>query len=115
MAKTVTSGDLKHKVVFKQPVSSLNDEQGIELSYPTDTIITWAAVRNIDVRRLTEASQTILADSKDFYVRWSSANEGITKDWLLVYKGDNYTISETEPINEEMKFIRFTAKTRTNG
>jgi hypothetical protein len=33
MAVEITSGDLKHKVVFKQPASSLNDEGGKETTY----------------------------------------------------------------------------------
>src|SRR6476660_8981865 len=113
----IRTGDLRRKVLFKEPTSSLNDEQGIELSYdpPASTLNPWAAIRNIDVRRITEANQTFLVGAKDFYIRWSNAAEAITKDWLIEYKNQDWVIAEIEQINEEDRFIRFTAKTRSNG
>jgi SPP1 family predicted phage head-tail adaptor len=114
MAVRINIGDLKHQVVFKQPTSSLNDEAGVEKAF-VSAITTWAAVRNSDIRRVTEASQSYLVGSLDFYIRWSSANEAITKDWLLEYMTESYTIHEIERMNQENKFIRITAKTRTDG
>lgn len=117
MAVKINSGDLKHKVVFKQPTSSLNDEAGVEYSYdpPLSTVITWAAMKNIDIRRVTEAMQTVLIDSRDFYVRYSSQTSPIDKKWLIEWKSKNYTIHENPVVDEENKFIRITAKTRTDG
>jgi SPP1 family predicted phage head-tail adaptor len=117
MAVKIHSGELKHKVVFKQPTSSLNDEAGAEKSYdpPASTITTWAKVSSVNQFRATEAYQTALVDTLDFFVRHSTDREAITKDWLITYKGQDYTIHEIEELNQEERFIRFTAKVRTNG
>jgi SPP1 family predicted phage head-tail adaptor len=114
MAVKLNTGDLKHRVVFKQPTSSLNDELGEERTYATAFTV-WAAVRNFNQFRTTEANATELIGSLDFYVRYSSQVENVTKDWLLEYKAEDYTIHEIENVDQENVFFRFTAKVRTNG
>lgn len=114
MAQSITSADLRHKVVFKQPTSSLNDEAGIEKTFAT-ALTTWAAVRGVSSSRVTEANSNYLVDGLDFYVRYSSQIEPVTKDWLIEYKAENYTIHEIVVMDQENRFVRFTAKVRTNG
>lgn len=114
MAKNISAGDLKHNVVFKEPTSSLNDEGGQEVSHAAE-ITTRAAVFPISEHRITEANVTTLIGAKDFYVRYSVSRSAINKDWLLTYNGEDYTIHSIDNIDEEKEFIRFTAKTRSDG
>jgi SPP1 family predicted phage head-tail adaptor len=109
MAVEITSGDLKHKVVFKQPASSLNDEGGKETTY-TNAILTWAKVEKFNQYRTTEGDATALVGSLDFYVRYNVERSVINKDWLISYNGKDYTIHQIEPIEQKQMFIRFTAK-----
>jgi hypothetical protein len=125
MAVKINSGDLTHKVVFKQPVSSLNNRGGRVFSYglqetgggdPVNVwIMTWAAVRAFNEHRVSEVNAVALIGSLDFYIRWSAEREAIDKDWLLVYKGEDYTIHQIELIEQKTRFIRFTAKVKSNG
>lgn len=108
MAVKITAGDIIHPVVFKQPTSSLNDQYEEEKTY-ADQITTMAAVRRFNHHRTTEANATVLIGALDFYIRHSTAREAIAKDWLISYRGDNYTIHE---IDQKEMFIRFTAKRR---
>jgi head-tail adaptor len=109
MAKQIHSGELRHKVVFRQPTSSLNDEGGIERTY-SDQIATFAKVEKFNQHRTTEAFADVLAGALDFTIRWSSANEAINKDWLIRYQGKDWVIHLIEPLEQKTKFIRFTAK-----
>ena len=111
MAVEITSGQLKHKVVFKQPISSLNEQKEKTITY-SDSILTWAKVERFNQYRTTEAEAATLIGSLDFYIRYSSDREAITKEWLLNYKGQDYTIHQIELIEQKGKFIRFTAKAR---
>lgn len=112
----ISSGDLTERVVFKQPVSSLNDEGGIERDYstPVTTLTTWAMVERFNIKKTSEALSESLVGSLDFYVRESSAKDAITKDWIITYNGEDYTISEIDPFAVD-DHIRFTAKVRTDG
>lgn len=115
MALSIHSGDLRYRIELKSPVETKNDEGGVERSY-TSQIITYAAIRAIDTRRVNEAAATALLHSKDFYIRWSETREdSITKDWILIYQGDTYTIHEIENIDEKGRFIRLTAKFKAMG
>jgi SPP1 family predicted phage head-tail adaptor len=111
MAVAITSGELRHRVVFKQPTSSLNDEGGKETTY-TSLITTWAKVDSFSQRRATEAEAVVLIGALDFYIRWSTQRETITKDWLLSYRSQDYTIHQIERIDQKDRFIRFTAKVK---
>lgn len=111
MTVEITSGELRHKVVFKQPASSLNDEGGRENTY-TDEITTWAKVVRFNQYRTTEAEATALIGALDFYVRYSVDRSAINKNWLISYKGQDYTIHQIEPIEQKEMFLRFTAKAK---
>lgn len=109
MAVEITSGDLKHKVVFKQPASSLNNEGGRVTTY-TDAITTWAKVEKFNQYRTTEGDATALIGALDFYVRYSAERSAISKKWLIEYQGKDYTIHQIELMWQKQMFIRFTAK-----
>jgi SPP1 family predicted phage head-tail adaptor len=111
MAVKLHAGLLKHSVVFKQPSSSLNNEGGREATYSSQ-VTTWAYVEAVNTRRLTEAQATVLVNAFDFYVRYSSDTSAITKEWLITYKGKDYTIHEIELIEQEENWLRFTGKAR---
>jgi SPP1 family predicted phage head-tail adaptor len=111
MAVEVTSGELRHKVVFKQPASSLNSQKERVTTY-TDAISTWAKVEKFNQYRTTEANASTLIGALDFYVRYSVERSGITKDWLIGYNGKDYTIHQIELIEQKENFLRFTAKVR---
>lgn len=114
MALILHTGLLRDPVTFKQPVSSLNDEGGQEMTF-TDSISTMAFVTNFNERRVSEAHASALIGSVDFYIRWATAREAINKDWLITYNSLDYTIHEIESINQRQKWIRYTAKVRTDG
>lgn len=112
MAVKIHSGLLNKPVTFKRPVSSLNDEGGQVFSY-SDDFTTMAFVTAFNERRVSEAHAVTLIGSSDFYIRYSVSREAITKDWLISYKGEDYTIHEIENIDK--RFIRMTAKVSTDG
>lgn len=111
MAVKITSGDLIHKVVFKQPTSSLNEQRESEITY-ADAITTMAAVMKFNQYRTTEANATLLIGALDFYIRHTSDREEIGKRWLIGYKGKDYVIHQIELIEQKEMFIRFTAKAK---
>lgn len=114
MAVKITSGDLKHKVVFKQPTSSLNDQKEKVVSC-TPAINTWAAIRRFNKNRTTEAHADVLIGSLEFYVRSSTDRKLITEEWLLYHDSKDYTIHQIEPVemsDTKETFIRFTAKAK---
>lgn len=114
MAVKITSGDLKHKVVFKQPTSSLNDQKEKVKSYSV-SITTWAAIKRFNKNRTTEAHADSLIGAIEFYIRSSSDRQSITKEWLINWGSRDFVIHEIEPVEmsdtKEM-FLRFTAKTK---
>lgn len=114
MPVEVTAGDLKHRVVFKQPTSSLNDEGGEEKTFTT-ILTTWAKVTAFKQNRVVDADTTVLAEALDFYIRYNSSTAEINKDWLLEYQDLDYTIHLIENVDQLKNFIRITAKARTNG
>lgn len=116
MAVEITSGDLKYKVLFKQPVSSLNDEGGKEFSFspPASTIEKNAAVRNASNNRATEARATALSEALDIFVRYSASMDVVTKDSLITYNSEDYVIHQIEHVDQRKEWIRYTAKVRTD-
>ena len=111
MAVEISSGELKHKIVFKQPSSLKNDEGGIRKTYTT-FLETWAKVDRFNQYRTTEAEAAVLIGALDFYVRHSTDREQITKDFLINYRNQDYTIHKIERIEQKEKFLRFTAKAK---
>jgi SPP1 family predicted phage head-tail adaptor len=114
MAVKVHTGELTKKVVFKQPTVTRNTEGGKEITW-ADAMETFAKVSEISQSRINEATAPVLLHSKDFYIRWASSRDAINKDWLLNYKGQDYTIHQIEHLDEKEKYIRFTAKVKGNG
>jgi SPP1 family predicted phage head-tail adaptor len=108
---TIPAGMINKPVVFKQPSSLKNDEGGIEKTF-TDAIETRAFVDRFNQYRTTEAEAVTLIGALDFYVRWAASREAITKEWLINYKGQDYTIHKIEHLDQREKFIRFTAKAK---
>ena len=108
---TIDAGRLNRRVVFKKPVSSLNNEGGQEVTYSPE-VTTLAFVTKFIQSRATEAENTALTDAFDFYIRWNDARSEIDKDWLIEYKGNDYVIHLIETIDQEPRFLRFTAKSR---
>jgi hypothetical protein len=88
-----------------------NDEGGKRKTY-IPFIETRAYVEGFNQYRTTEAEAAVLIGALDFYVRWSIDREAITKDFLINYKGKDYTIHKIESIEQKEKFLRFTAKAK---
>ena len=87
---------MRHKVLFKLPSTSQNDEGGIEVDTYTTTITTWAFVREVNQARAVEITGSALLHTKEIYIRWAEARDVITKDWLVTYRGEDYVIHEKE-------------------
>lgn len=113
MAKEIHSGDIKHRIVLKQPTTTVNNEAGRELTYPTNTIETFAAIKDVRQYRTEEGSAVTILNVKEFFIRWTEDREVVNKDWLLVYDSRNYTIHEVSNLNNEKKFIRIAARVKT--
>lgn len=110
MAVTIHSGDLKHKIALKEPTVTKNDEGGQEFSYPSNTIVTFAAIKSIRRYRTSEAEATAIIGIKEFFIRWTKGREAINKNWLLVWDAKEYVIHEVDP--DDKKFIRIAARTK---
>jgi SPP1 family predicted phage head-tail adaptor len=109
--KTIPAGLLNKPITFKQPTSSLNDEGGKENTF-TDYLSTRAFVDSFNQYRTTEAEAVTLIGALDFYIRYASDREAINKDYLITYRGQDYTIHKIERIEQKEKFLRFTAKAK---
>jgi SPP1 family predicted phage head-tail adaptor len=109
--KTIPAGLLNKPITFKQPSSLKNDEGGLEKT-PAPYLSTRAYVEGFNQYRTTEAEAVTLIGALDFYVRWASDREAINKDYLINYKGQDYTIHKIESIEQKEKFLRFTAKAK---
>ena len=114
MAVKIHSGMLNKSVVFKQPISSLNNEGGEVITHEPE-ITTRACVVEAGRFRRTQLGQTYAVGEKDFYVRYASDRAAIKTDWLIEYKSQDYVINEIEQVEEKEVFIRFTGKLKTNG
>lgn len=109
------SGDLRHKIILKAPQTSKNEEGGIEITYPFPNIETFAKVAKTSEKRVNEANTTSIRYSKEFEIRYSAGRTNITKDWLLVYKDQQYIIEELNLVDESEKWIRIVASTKADG
>ena len=111
----IGAGAFTKSIVLKAPTTTRNSEGGRELTFPTNTIQTWARVDEINSQRVMEAGATALIGTKIFYFRYAERMLNVTKDWILVYNGKNYTISNIEQVDEKEKFIKITAKAKSSG
>jgi hypothetical protein len=110
----ISTGDLKEKIILKAPASSLNDRGEREITYPVDTLELFAAVERFNQYRTGEGNDTTLIGSLDFIIRDATNRDSLTKDWLLVYGGNDYTIHTVDRFFQT-GFIRITAKAKSNG
>lgn len=108
----VVSGQITTPIVLKAPTYSTNSEGGREVSHAA-TITTHAKVK--DGGQSRESEPATIAATKVFTIRWRSAADAITKDWLLTYRDEDYTIHAIKRVDEQDKFIEITAKVRTDG
>jgi SPP1 family predicted phage head-tail adaptor len=111
ITKTIPAGLINKPVIFKQPTITQNNEGGQEVEYSTG-LETRAHVTKFNQFRGTEANVTALIGARDFYIRYRAAADAVNKDWLIEYKGEDYVIHEIEPLDQEERFIRFTAKSK---
>ena len=111
MAVKINSGDLIHKVVFKQPTSSLNDEGGSERTYTEVMTLMCAKVLHNGVV-VIEANTTALIKTTNFYARWMPATQLVTKKWILENEETEYLIDDIDRVTHFKEFIKFTVKAR---
>ena len=112
MPLKLSAGDFKKKVVFKKPTTVKNSEGGMENDYSAE-ILTWAAEREVDQKRVMEAGGTAFSDTRLMYVRYSAAREAIKDNWLLEIDGIDYTINSRVVVTESgLKVFEITAKAK---
>jgi hypothetical protein len=111
ITKTIPAGLINKPVIFKSPTITVNNEGGQEVEYETG-LETRAHVERFNQYRGTEANVTALIGALDFTIRYREAAEVIDKDWLIEYKGNDYVIHNIEPLDQEQRFLRFTAKSK---
>jgi hypothetical protein len=109
MAVKINSGDLIHKVVFKQPVSSLNDEGGSERTY--SEVMTLMCAKFLHTGNIViEANTTAFNKQITFYARWMPSTQLVTKTWHLVNEGQEYLIDDIDKTTYYKQYIKFTVK-----
>lgn len=82
--------EIRVPIIFKQNTGTTNDEGGLEESY-TNVLTTVAAVNPISQSRLIEAGIDLIIDANEVIVR-NIDLDGINKDWIVEYDGNNHTI-----------------------
>jgi SPP1 family predicted phage head-tail adaptor len=108
----LSNGEFKKKVIFKKPSTVRNNEGGIEKGF-TDEILTWAAERKIDARRVMEAGGTAQADTRLLYVKYAAGRDAINNTWLLEIDGMEHTITSKVLVQESgLKVFEITAKAK---
>lgn len=110
MAVKITSGDLIHKVVFKQPTSSLNDEGGSERTY-SEVFTLMCAKLNHNGAIRTEGNTTAFVKETAFYARVMPSTQLVTKKWILENEGQEYLIDDIDKTSFFKQYIKFTVKT----
>lgn len=110
MAVKINSGDLIHKVVFKQPSSSLNEQRETERTYSeVMTLMCAKFLHNGNI--VVEANTTALIKQISFYARWMPSTQLVTKKWILENEGQKWLIDDIDKTTYYKQFIKFTVKT----
>lgn len=110
MALKISSGDFDKRVTFKSPTKVKNNEGGTDITH-TVSFTTWAAERSIDQKRVMEAGNTALLDTRFFYIRYAESRKVIDKDWLVSIDGVDYTLHSKPEVKESgLKVFEIIAK-----
>lgn len=104
------AGELIEVVVFKSPTVTVNNEGGRAKSFAS-TITTKAKVRS---GRQARTEPDALSVSKEFTIRYRQDADLITKDWLIAYDGEDYTINSID-LDIKKQFLTFSGATKTHG
>lgn len=100
------SGDYNRKVIFKAPTTIKNDEGGEEVTYPDNTVETWAKIKRTNQVRALEANSTALINSDIVTIRYTEGRLAIEEDWLVSYNGVDHVIQSINPESKtEIVFI----------
>lgn len=109
MAVKINSGDLIHKVVFKQPESSLNDEGESERTYSDVFTLMCAKFQHKGVM-VIEGNTTAFAKETAFYARVMPSTQLVTKKWLLESEGQTWLIDDIDKTTYYKQYIKFTVR-----
>lgn len=106
------AGDFKKQVVFRKPTITQNNEGG-EVKTFADTIVTWAAVKDWTQKRVLEANNPALVDTRIIYIRYASNRAQIDKDWRVVIDGKEHVIQSKPLIIESgLKVFEISCKAK---
>lgn len=72
----------------------------------------WAEVNQSSGSRSFEHSQTMIANSATFKIRWNS-NLQVNQNWNILYNGKKYGISSVERINEKRFNVLITGNAKS--
>jgi hypothetical protein len=109
MAVKINSGDLIHSVVFKQPVSSLNEQRETERTYsPVFTLNCAKFLHSGGI--VVEANSTAFNKQITFYARWMPSTQLVAKTWHLVNEGQEYLIDDIDKVTYYKQYIKLTVK-----
>lgn len=109
----ITIGMMDKRVTLRVPSVSTNESYGQYTSY-TDGQKVWAYVRKKRTYRNLEANIDGMEDTNEFFVKKSIVTDPITKDWMLQYRGQDYSINAIELVKEQTFMYRIEATGRYN-
>jgi head-tail adaptor len=108
----ISAGDLKRSVTLRQPTATRNAEGGKEITY-TDAATVRAKIQKSNLKsdagRTGEIAPALL--NTDIITMRYAAGRVPTKDWLVMYDGDEHVIHSIEVIGER-EFIKLIVKAR---
>jgi SPP1 family predicted phage head-tail adaptor len=115
MALKLSAGDFKKKVHIRKYGEAQNSEGGVEGGSVLIHIVTFAAVRKWDQKRVLEAGQADLLNTQLIYIRYSNERatigEGNLKDWRIEIDGKEYNLfSRPVLIESGLKVFEITVK-----
>jgi hypothetical protein len=94
------------KVIFKAPVVTPDDQGGRDVTYPANTLETWADIKRTNQYRALEANATALIDSDVLTIRYADGRELLGKDHIVVYDSKEHVIHSIKVIGrKEIEFI----------
>jgi SPP1 family predicted phage head-tail adaptor len=114
MATKVTIGKLDKKVILRAPLTTKNDEGGVQTTYPSDTLTLFAFVRDSQYQtgqgRAEEGNKPVMVNTKDIYVRYAQSRANIDQSWQVEYEGKVYTIQSVSRVEQGWEFLKIVAR-----
>lgn len=101
----VEIGEMKHRITFQKPTSTVN-ENGFETEAYEDFRTVWASVTNLSGREYFAAAAVQKEKTVKFLIR---AISGLDETMRIAFKGKQYNITSIDNIKYDNRFIEIKA------